>query len=190
MYQGENSPASTHDNRDSWRDYSDDPMQDLPLDELQGIFDLEDLRALDAYQRQGNEDSSKEHGEHTQTEARQPEPLIDRVAVQRIIERPFSDDFMQRYEARTLGKVACNIAIYDDETEDAIDNDHIIIGLRNVSRQGFHSDASISPEDNVRAMRIRRTIVALLYAYQADVAVEPVPVHLSQSPDDTTPTAA
>ncbi len=140
-------------------------LTDVPLDELVATFDPADIQQLDAYQQPGDETS-----------------VIDRM-----VEQPFSAEFLGRYNRATYaGKLACNTALYDDDLEDVISNDRVVQMLMDrIRRTSIGYDRK--PEDFAHALRIRRSVVAIIASQRANATVQPLPKNIvpTDSPDST-----
>lgn len=149
MAYGGHTPAADQHRQQLWRE-SVRELQEVPMDELCDLVSFPDAVMLNSYQMDI-------FAYHNSTEA-----------VGRMLESPFTTDFIDKYTERTAGKLACNTAMYDDDLEDDIADDPIIRSLQEASRN--HGNISIyTPEDVARAIRARRSIVAILKSQQTNL---------------------
>lgn len=123
-----------------------DELKELSIAELQQHFTPADIQAIDHYQTMAVDD-------------RNLDPL------QRIVEeRLFPKEIIKTYgKEKLLGTLACNVAMFDDETEAAIDRDYLV---QQIQKQ---RDADpLHPDLYTRAYRVRRSVVAFLSDLEAE----------------------
>ncbi|MCA9342817.1 hypothetical protein KC950_02270 [Candidatus Saccharibacteria bacterium] len=135
-------------------------LRDIPVTELLEAFDYTDIQAIDDYQT-------------TLLDDRGLNPI------ERIIEHRFFPKSAEKTYGREelLGNLACNTAIFDDETESVIDSDKLASEiLKAKDADQFNSDIY------TKAFRVRRSVLAILRHADHNVSVVDISSTHNHSP--------